>query len=254
MSELPLTIVTVTYNAEDSIDPTLRSIVGQTNKAFEWLIVDGNSRDATLQKIRAAAGQLVELRVISEPDKGLYDAMNKGVRHARGRYVIFMNAGDCLHDADVVGDFVAYLRHVSRPAAMIYGHTQVRFSDGQGFLRRTRPLDYIWHGQPTIHQSVFFNRLVHAEVPYEFDRYPVSSDYAVMATIQKNRKDEILLWDRIVSQFNNDPKSYSNKRLGMRIRDAWNAQRDILELNLAYRSASAFKRVISDIYYNRRSR
>ena len=85
-------IITITYNAADSIAPTMESLAAQTCRDFEHIIIDGASSDSTLAIARKIGGK--DLRVVSERDSGLYDAMNKGLRFARGKYVLFLNAGD----------------------------------------------------------------------------------------------------------------------------------------------------------------
>lgn len=95
-----LSIITITYNAEKFLERTLESIVSQTDQDFEYLLIDGGSRDRTLEiaeRYRARINVLV-----SEPDKGLYDAMNKGQARAAGTYVWFMNAGDEIAEKDTV--------------------------------------------------------------------------------------------------------------------------------------------------------
>lgn len=94
MTELLLTIVTVTKNCAATIDRTLDSVSAVKRPGVEYVVVDGVSTDTTLEAIRARGG-LVD-RLISEPDSGIYNAMNKGVGLARGRYVLFINGDDAL--------------------------------------------------------------------------------------------------------------------------------------------------------------
>lgn len=94
MTELLLTIVTVTKNCAATIDRTLDSVSAVKRPGVEYVVVDGVSSDATLDAIRAR-GELVD-RLVSEPDSGIYNAMNKGVGLARGRYVLFINGDDAL--------------------------------------------------------------------------------------------------------------------------------------------------------------
>ena len=85
-------IITVTYNAATVLPPTLESVREQTFRDFEYLVIDGASTDDTLQLVENAG--IATTTVWSEPDKGLYDAMNKAIERAQGRYLIFLNAGD----------------------------------------------------------------------------------------------------------------------------------------------------------------
>ncbi len=95
-----LSIITVTYNAEEFIQRTLDSIRMQTNQSFEYVVIDGASRDNTLRLIEEHGVQPDFL--ISEPDRGLYDAMDKGLAKASGEFVWFLNAGDEIASTDVV--------------------------------------------------------------------------------------------------------------------------------------------------------
>ena len=88
-----ITIITVCYNAEQTIPRTLRSIQAQTYSNIEYLVIDGASKDGTLELVQKLAPRA---NVFSEPDKGIYDAMNKGLKHATGEYIWYVNAGDAL--------------------------------------------------------------------------------------------------------------------------------------------------------------
>jgi glycosyltransferase involved in cell wall biosynthesis len=95
---MKLSIITITYNAEAVLERTLKSVFAQTNQNFEYIIIDGASKDNTLEVAR----RFKVKNIVSEPDKGIYDAMNKGFELAKGEYVWFMNAGDEIHDKHVV--------------------------------------------------------------------------------------------------------------------------------------------------------
>ncbi len=98
-----ISIVTITYNAAGELAPTMKSVHAQTFSDYEHLIIDGASTDNTLEVARSLGGS--SLRILSEPDKGLYDAMNKGLRMARGKYVLFLNAGDAFHSPHILADY-----------------------------------------------------------------------------------------------------------------------------------------------------
>ena len=92
-------IITITFNAAGTLPATLRSVERQTFTDYEYLIVDGASTDGT---VAIAQHSAAVSSVTSEPDKGLYDAMNKGLRKARGCYLVFLNAGDAFHEPDTL--------------------------------------------------------------------------------------------------------------------------------------------------------
>jgi len=96
MNKPKISVITVTYNAEAHLEQTFQSVFSQTYPHIEYIVIDGKSKDKTLEII-----QKYESKInfwLSEPDKGLYDAMNKGLEHATGEYVIFMNASDTFYE------------------------------------------------------------------------------------------------------------------------------------------------------------
>ncbi len=100
MNNPKISIITVSYNAISTIERTILSIINQTYSNLEYIIIDGGSTDGTADIIRKYANKITFW--ISEPDKGIYDAMNKGVSKSTGMYCNFMNAGDCFYDNNVI--------------------------------------------------------------------------------------------------------------------------------------------------------
>ena len=114
-----ITIVTICYNASSVIRPTLDSLNRQTFRDFEHLVIDGASKDNTVELVRNTCPDSI---IKSEPDKGLYDAMNKGLRAARGKYILFLNAGDSFHAPDTLQ---RYADATPDGADIIYGDTNI---------------------------------------------------------------------------------------------------------------------------------
>lgn len=119
-------IITITYNAAETIETTFRSVVGQSFTDYEYIVVDGDSKDGTVDFLRSRKNCLAVF--ISEPDKGLYDAMNKGMHLAKGEYLIFLNAGDTFHSENTLAD-IAVSIGTSRPD-VIYGETALVMISG----------------------------------------------------------------------------------------------------------------------------
>ncbi|MDE6578796.1 MAG: glycosyltransferase [Muribaculaceae bacterium] len=115
-----ISIITITFNAADVITPTMQSIAEQTFRDFEHIIVDGASSDNTIMVARQIGGK--DLRIISEPDNGLYDAMNKGLAMACGKYVLFLNAGDAFHSPQTLA---AYAEGAKKKPDIIYADTVI---------------------------------------------------------------------------------------------------------------------------------
>lgn len=103
-----LSIITVVYNAKRELLRTYESIKAQTDLGFEWIVIDGGSTDGSLEFINSIEG--FPIRWISEPDSGIYDAMNKGIEIAEGDYLQFLNAGDVFHDSSSLESALEILR------------------------------------------------------------------------------------------------------------------------------------------------
>ncbi len=114
-------IITVVYNGSKLLPPTIESVLNQTAHNYEYLLIDGASKDDSVRVIEQYAAQSPRMRYISEPDKGLYDAMNKGLRLANGTYVWFLNAGDALAGPSILAEMERLLEH--QRVDVFYGDT-----------------------------------------------------------------------------------------------------------------------------------
>lgn len=177
METTPLfSIITVTYNAEATIEPTLRSVAAQSYGKYEHLIVDGASSDATLKIAEKYARP--GLTVASEKDCGIYYAMNKGLRMAKGKYIIFINAGDTFH-SDATLELIA--NAANDAPDIIYGQTDIvrgvdRTRVGERHLRapKTLTVKSFRNGMVVCHQAMAVRR----DIAPEYDvRYRFSADY-----------------------------------------------------------------------------
>lgn len=170
-------IITVTYNASSTLPATLDSLAAQTCRLYEHLLIDGGSTDGTVEMARNAG--LPGAKIISEPDHGLYDAMNKGLGIAEGDYVIFLNAGDSFTSPDTLEHLAQAIMDNDYPG-IVYGQTQIVDRDrnilGQRHLRAPEvlTLDSFADGMVVCHQAfVVLRKLVD-----NFDtRYRYSADY-----------------------------------------------------------------------------
>lgn len=130
-----VSVITVAYNAAAEVERTIASIVAQTYPAMEWVVVDGGSRDGTAEMF-AAASRRPDL-LVSEKDQGIADAMNKGVRMATGKAVLFMNAGDAFAHPDSLADLIAGWDCERCPWA--YGDAWMHAEDGSRLYLRSEP-------------------------------------------------------------------------------------------------------------------
>lgn len=119
-----ISVVTITYNAGRTLPATMESVASQKFGNYEHLIIDGASKDDTLDV--ASRLRTPSTRIVSEPDKGLYDAMNKGLHLSRGEYVLFLNAGDAFADSETLRDFA---EETGTDVDIIYGDTLIVDAD-----------------------------------------------------------------------------------------------------------------------------
>ena len=103
-----ISIITVCYNAAETIEKTIQSVLQQSYHHIEYLIIDGQSQDSTMLIVQKYADKIA--KIVSEPDKGIYDAMNKGINHASGDILYFLNADDRLYDRNIIEDIVAQFK------------------------------------------------------------------------------------------------------------------------------------------------
>lgn len=136
--KLLISVVTVCYNAADTIEKTMLSVLNQTYHDIEYIIIDGGSTDGTVEIIRKYADRIAYW--VSEPDKGIYDAMNKGIKVATGEWINFMNAGDEFVDANVL-DKLFFAKTVAN-VDVIYGNTLMKYTEGISFTK-VKEIDYL---------------------------------------------------------------------------------------------------------------
>jgi glycosyltransferase involved in cell wall biosynthesis len=185
-----VSIVTVTYNPGELLEPTMRSVAEQVGVQIDYVVVDGASKDGTVERLRSFGKRIEEIeadggqdernqltyRWVSEPDRGLYDAMNKGLAMASGDYVLFLNAGDTLAHPRVLAD----LWSERKGAAVYYGQAMVVESMGGRELGLRKPLppqDLNWRslrfGMVVSHQAFVIKREL--ALPYDL-QYRICAD------------------------------------------------------------------------------
>lgn len=171
-SKFLISIIIPTFNSENTIDICLNSIVNQNFKDFEVVIVDGLSTDATIDKVNEFSNKIENLKVVSENDKGIYDAMNKGIKLSSGEWLYFMGSDDSFYNSNV-------LYHISKLDELkdndvIYGNVASPVFNGtyDGEFDYTK----IENGN-ICHQSIFFNKSVFKKIGLFSLKYPILSDW-----------------------------------------------------------------------------
>ena len=124
-----LSIVTINRNNAIGLEKTMQSVASQTFKEFEYIVIDGASTDGSVEVIKRLESQFAHLKWVSEPDKGIYNAMNKGIRTATGEYIQILNSADCLASNDVTERMLAALEDAGSPN-IFYGNMIKCFPDG----------------------------------------------------------------------------------------------------------------------------
>lgn len=205
-----LSIITIHLNNFFGFERTLNSLVQVLKDArIEWIVIDGGSqieRDENfiLDKARPLANHFV-----SEPDDGIYDAMNKGTQLAVGQYVLYLNAGDELHPEFQFEQFSNTSR--SGSPSMIWGRYEVRDQRETIYPRKTRHPAWLRYGTAVCHQAVFFNRSLLGNEPYNTD-LQIAADYDLICRLY-TAGEEIASLDTFVCIFDLIGESGSNKRL-----------------------------------------
>ena len=195
-------IITVTYNAASVLPPTLESVGEQSFRDFEYLVIDGSSTDDTVQLVKQAG--ISTAKVWSEPDKGLYDAMNKAIDRAQGDYLIFLNAGDAFADAETLARIA--LKAQDNPD-VIYGQTQLVDSNHKvvGMRHLTAPKQLDWksfrNGMMVCHQAFIAKRVI---CPSYDMQYRFSADYDWCIKVLRSSGQCAYVGDEPIISFLND--------------------------------------------------
>lgn len=181
MNQPLLSIITVTYNAAKDLEITFKSIAEQTYRNIEYIVIDGASTDNTVQLISDYRRYIHTFR--SEPDEGLYDAMNKGIQEAHGDYLCFLNAGDTFFAATTLQEMVASVPMYTTPD-VIYGETQLVNQQRQ-FMRMRRlsaPQQLTWksfkQGMLVCHQAFWAKRTIVEDYDLNY-RFSADFDWCI---------------------------------------------------------------------------
>lgn len=213
---MKFSVITVCWNAENTIDDTLTSIVKQKNNDFEIIIVDGLSSDKTLFKVKEiiSKNNFPESRckIISEKDRGVFDAMNKGIKNANGEYVLFMNCGDSFYNDDILDQFNDAIDR-GENADVYYGNTLMEFYEGSGIFHdgEDTPRNSI---MPFIHQSAITKREILLNHPFDLS-YTICADLELYHWMRK-QKYSFIHEDFIASRY--DAKEGLSENNPLRIR------------------------------------
>lgn len=200
-----VSIITVNYNNCKGLQKTLLSVLGQECRDFEWIVIDGGSTDGSKELLEQNSSHISYW--VSEPDNGIYEAMNKGIRNSKGDYLQFLNSGDCLSAPDIIQKFSK--RGFSED--VIYGNAIIVNSNDQEVGVFNAP-DFIklsyFYSHALNHQATFFSR--HCFENYKYNEgNRIASDLELFMYLLYNGFS-FIKWDEYVVRFENGGLSSIN--------------------------------------------
>ena len=197
-------IITITYNAASVIEPTLQSVLSQTYRNYEYLLIDGGSKDNTVAKAKASGIEFAH--IVSEPDNGLYDAMNKGMALATGDYLCFLNAGDAFYAPDTLQTIANTAMAEETLPDVLYGET-AEVDESRNFVRMRRlqtPKELTWRsfkdGMMVCHQAFYAKRTI---APMYDLQYRLSADGDWCIRVMKQAKKLVNVNATVVNYLQN---------------------------------------------------
>lgn len=221
--EIFMSVVTVCLNNLPGLIKTWHSVKRQQHD-WEWIVIDGYSVDGTREFLENLRDE--RLIYVSEPDKGLYDAMNKGLDLCRGKYVVFLNAGDRFSDR--------FMTVVKRYAAaspespgLIYGDAEEETPEGRLLFKKARSHAWLWYGMFTHHQSMVFKRESIGGLRYS-QEYPVGADYAFTAELLRRKIRAVYLPEALCIF---EQGGFSAVHFKQGERDQWRIRKNILGMS-----------------------
>lgn len=192
-------VITITRNNAKGLEATYASLAAQGFTDYEWIVIDGDSEDSTLDFLKDKPAF-----VVSEPDRGIYDAMNKGIDRAGGAYLIFMNAGDRFAGPDVLQ---ALAEIVKAKPAFVYGDSY----EG-GFYKKARHHHKRFQGMFTHHQAMVYAKDALGDLRYDL-RYKIAADYDLTLRFL-NKAGAFVYWPQPICVFEAGGISQQNAGLG----------------------------------------
>lgn len=198
---MKISIITISYNNEVSISRTINSVLEQTYSNIEYIVVDGASKDRTLEIIDTYADRIN--KIISEPDNGIYDAINKGIKVSTGEVIGLIHAGDELYDENVIERIAYYFYHNNIEG--LYGHSKIFSEDGKKVVRINKSPKYKTNLFPLgwfpSHQSFYVRRDVFVKFGAYSLKYNIAADYELLLRFLYVYKIKVALLDLFIIKF-----------------------------------------------------
>lgn len=183
---MKMSIITVCYNCENNIEETIKSVLIQKYKNIEYILVDGKSNDNTVEIIKKYTGESNNIRYISENDKGIYDAMNKGIKMSTGDIVFFLNSGDVFFDENVVLKIVECFKKDNFD--VLYGNVIKCYNTGNALIKSPELNNYTFlFNQLICHQAIFAKKSIFSIVGNFNIEYNLCADFDWIIRCIKNK-------------------------------------------------------------------
>lgn len=206
--KLRISIITVSYNAVKTIEQTISSVVNQSYRDIEYIIIDGGSTDGTVDIIKKYKDKIAYW--ISEPDGGIYDAMNKGIKVATGEYVYFLGADDTLIDISIIQAVVCDMS--DNPSDIYsYGVYCVNNKLMQKYVGNSHAKKHLDVVDMVPHQGLFIKRDIALKIPYDVN-YRIAADYKFFLQCYRNKQISIRYKDYPVAFYAMDGVSSNSVR------------------------------------------
>lgn len=183
MSGLKVSIITVSYNASETIEKTICSVISQTYPNIEYIIIDGNSSDGTKEIIKKYEKHISTW--ISEPDNGIYDAMNKGIKLATGDIIGLLNSDDYYFNSEVISDIVGFYSK-AEDNSIIHGNLMRLIKEKKFFLKPNNRENAILEGPAYLHPTMFVPRKLYQSCGLFDTKYQIAADYDLMLRLYLN--------------------------------------------------------------------
>ena len=238
MMQEKVSIITVTYNSVAMLQNTVESVDSQTYRNKEFIVIDGGSTDGTREYLLLHQNQIDVW--ISESDQGIYDAMNKGSRKAKGEWIIFLNSGDVFSNDNVLEN--VFSADIPKEVDVIYGDTVYSYGKEEyKEFRKSKELRYFWKGMVTSHQSFFIRKRIMDQRQFD-TRYKIAADFNQLYTLLMD--DGLFVYKKLYISRVDTTGISNNKRIIQSVLEHWSIIRHYSKISLYYHLYYVFRTLI----------